>query len=224
MPIPEPSPCRYPVPLAKYGNKKPCKNGVKDPCVPVSECWAKAGGDVIKSINCQQEYVRDLASYLFKADKVFRNAWLSHVASYDLRDYDRRKNYSKNDMEAFSRRKAEYNSGVNVTADNGVTRFAEQQLDMLIAGDRVRSLNSIAAFRNGVITELKKAFSGLFTFKNGKIDFETPAAGKLCTDIAPYYTFIYNVNLLLTEGTKTHGGRKSRKSGTQRRRRSTRRN
>ncbi len=217
------SACRYPTPLPKYGDVRPCKNGVKEPCAVVPECWAKAGGDVVKSINCQQEYVRDLAAHLFKTDKIFRNVWLSYVKSYDMPSYVRRKNYSQNGANALVQRTAEYNSAVNVGVDNYVSKFALAQLDMLIAGDRVRSLNGVKSFRDALLGTLKNVFGSLFTFKDGKIDYQTPADGKLCSDIAPYFTFIYNVNLLLTEGTKTHGGRTTRRSKTNTRRSSTRR-
>jgi hypothetical protein len=217
------SPCRYPTPLPKYGDVKPCKNGVKEPCAPVAECWAKAGGDVVKSINCQQEYVRDLATHLFKTDKVFRNIWLSHVRSYDLPSYEQRKNFSSTNANSLVTRTAEYNSAKNVGVDNFVTKFALAQLEMLIAGDRVSSLNTIKTFRQTHFSYLKKVFGDLFTFKDGKIDYQTPVAGKACGDIAPYFTFIYNVNLLLTEGTQTKGGRATRRSNN-RRNKKTRRN
>jgi hypothetical protein len=162
-------------------------------------------------MQCQQEYVRDLAIHLFKTDKVFRNVWLSYVKSYDIPDLERRAS-SKNAAQNLADRKADYNRGANVGVDNYVTKYALGQLDMYIVGDKVRSLNGIKSFRDKLVADMKKVFGSLFTFKDGKIDYQTPADGKLCTDIAPYFTFIYNVNLLLTEGTKTHGGRKSRKN------------
>jgi hypothetical protein len=220
------SPCRYPTPLPKYGEVKPCKNGIKEPCAVVPECWAKAGGDVVKSMQCQQEYVRDLAIHLFKTDKIFRNIWLSYVKSYDIPDLERRAS-SKNGAQNLADRKANYNKGANVGVDNFVTKYALGQLDMYIVGDKIRSLNGIKSFRDNLVTLMKKVFGGLFTFKDGKIDYQTPADGKVCSDIAPYFTFIYNVNLLLTEGTKTHGGRKTRRSTVRRsstRRSSSRRN
>jgi hypothetical protein len=219
------SPCRYPTPLPKYGDVKPCKNGVKEPCAPVAECWAKSGGDVVKSMQCQQEYVRDLAIHLFKTDKVFRGVWLSHVRDYDIRDMERRAVF-KNSAQILADRKANYNKGANVGVDNDVTKFALGQLDMYIVGDKVRSLNGIKSFREKLVADMKKVFGGLFTFKDGKIDYQTPADGKVCGDIAPYFTFIYNVNLLLNEGTKTHGGRKTRRARNQSRSssRSSRRN
>lgn len=210
------SACRYPTPLPKYGDVRPCKNGIKEPCAVVPECWAKSGGDVVKSMQCQQEYVRDLAIHLFKTDKVFRNLWLSYVKSYDIPDLERRASL-KNAAQALADRKANYNKGANVGVDNYVTKYALGQLDMYIVGDKVRSLNGIKSFRDKLVADLKKVFGSLFTFKDGKIDYQTPADGKLCSDIAPYFTFIYNVNLLLTEGTKTHGGRNTRRSKTQRR-------
>jgi len=219
MPV---TPCRYPTPLPKYGDVRPCKNGIKEPCAVVPECWAKSGGDVIKSMRCQQEYVRDLAMHLFKTDKVFRNIWLSYVKSYDIPDYERRASF-QNGAQVLADRKANYNRGANVGVENYVTKYALGQLDMYIVGEKIRSLNEVKSFREKLVADMKKVFGSLFTFKDGKIDYEKPAAGKVCTDIAPYYTFIYNVNLLLTEGTKTHGGRKTRRSTSQRRRK-TRRN
>jgi len=236
--MPLPSPCRYPTPLPKYGDKSPCKNGVK-PCSALTECWAKSGGDVVKSMNCQQEYVRDLASYLFANDKLFRSAWLEYAKVGDL-PFKMRSINGLRDMPAmaakvqqmtedYNERLAKYNTGKN--SDNDVTKEAMDLLEREIAGSNIRTLTDVPELRTSILKTLQSAFSGLFVFKKNKIDFEIPpppapgAPPKTCSDLKSYFTFIYNVNILLEEGRTTRtGGRKSRRGRMRKARRSTRRN
>ena len=223
-----PSPCRYPTPLPKYGDKSPCKNGVK-PCAVLPECWGKSGGDVLKSMNCQQEYVRDLAAYLFANNKPFRSAWLAYVKTYDMPAYQQRLNGLKNTpgkaqreaKEDYDGRLSQYNTGTN--SENFATKFAAQQLEQYIAGSNISDLNAVPKLRADVLKTLQSAFSGLFLFRNNKVDFEAPPAGKVCGDLSPYFTFIYNVNILLDEGrVRPRGGKKTKRNLKSKR--STRRN
>lgn len=204
------TPCRYPVPLPKYGSVARCKDGVKAPCNVIPECWAHAGGDVVKSMHCQQEYVRDLALHLFKTDMLFRTAWINYVKSFHLASIERGSTINKSHMNDYVKSKANYNSALQaLNVSNDVTRYAEHQLERDVAGPHFVSLNTVAAFKSGVIEILRSAFSSLFVFADGKIDHTKAPVGKYCRDIENYYTFIDAVNVLLTQGKKS-GGRKTR--------------
>jgi len=217
------TPCRYPTPLPKYGSVSRCKDGVKAPCVTIPECWAHAGGDVVKSMHCQQEYVRDLAMFLFKTDLLFRNTWINYVKSYDLADFQRRSTSGKNSELAYKQRAVNYDNAIKaVDVSNDATKFAEQQLDMLVAGERFSSAG-INAFKAGLSKLLQDAFSSLFVFVDGKIDYTRAPVGKFCRDIEHYFTFIEAVNLLLTQGMKSRGGRRVSRRTNKKSKRSTRR-
>jgi len=217
------SPCRYPTPLRKYGDVTPCKNGVK-PCAALPECWGRFGGDVVKSMQCQQAYVRDLALYLFNTDKAFRNAWLDFVKVDDLAKLKASANvnpvnapessiWGSHNVAIYKKRLAEYNSASNVsknTTGNAAVKFAKEVLEYRIAGNTITSLDTVKSFRSELLSLLQKVFSSLFAFKNGKIDFEVAPVGKGCADLSTYFTFIYNINILLDEG------HTSRKGGTRR--------
>lgn len=227
------SPCRYPTPLRKYGDVSPCKNGVK-PCAQLPECWGKFGGDVVKSMQCQQQYVRDLALYLFNTDKAFRNAWLDYVKVDDLIKLKASANvnpvnapessmWGSHNVAIYKKRLAEYNSATNVSKNvpgNEALKFAKEVLEYRIAGAPITSLNTVKPFRAQLLALLQKVFPALFAFKNGKIDFEVAPAGKGCADLSTYFTFIYNINILLDEGrtVRTGGTKKAKKAkkGTRR--------
>jgi len=222
--MPPASPCRYHLPLPTYGRTQRCKSGRKSPCDIVPECWAKTGGDVLGSIHCQQEYVRDLAEYLFDNDQFFRNVWLEHEKVIRLSDLKNKANYGKNYKEAYETAKKEYDSGRRLGVTNNTIEYAKRQLNMLIAGNDVISLEAVPEFRKSLFEFLKGVFSSIFVFKDGQIDFQTPPGGKVCTDLEPYFTFIKNMNILLIEGRTTRTGgrktrtRKSKKRNTRRRR------
>jgi hypothetical protein len=183
----------------------------------VPECWAQTGGDVLGSMHCQQEYVRDLAEYLFNNDKTFRNVWLDYIKSTRIPDLRNKSEYSKNHKDAYEQAQKEFNSGKAVGVTNNTIEYVKNQLSIFIAGDDVTSLALVPEFRKTLYEFLKGVFSSLFVFKNGQIDYQTPSERRSCDDLELYSTFVKNMNILLIEGrVNRSGGRKTRNKKSKR--------